>query len=297
MLLDQQLCPAVAGRKCGAFMSPLFRDPHPTCARCRGKKCTSHVTCDICKDWSVAQWEAFLKKRSYSGCCKSRPSHCTATLPSLRLCFFGSWALFAFSTSFLPSFRRVWTCGEVGGHLPGWLSWCLLSSLSRPSVWGGGGGKSVSEVLGFWRRVWLRCFLPLGGWSGGALSGVNCARCSAPPSVDSSVSVEHDPRSRSRSWGPLPLSLFPGLPVTWQGLGKGDVVPARGLVGCLPGLASHALPTRPVRGLVDECALAEALHTPPLPPCGLKSRSSEHFQGCWVHSRSRSGHLRSWRMR
>ena len=161
MLLDQQLCPAVAGRKCGAFMSPLFRDPHPTCARCRGKKCTPHVTCDICKDWSVAQWEAFLKKRSYSGCCKSRPSHCTATLPSLRLCFFGSWALFAFSTSFLPSFRRVWACGEVGGHLPGWLSWCFLSSLSLAlrCVWvwvcvcGGGGGESVSEVLGFWRRV------------------------------------------------------------------------------------------------------------------------------------------------
>ena len=32
------------------------------------------VTCDICKDWSVAQWEAFLQKRSYSGRRKSRPS-------------------------------------------------------------------------------------------------------------------------------------------------------------------------------------------------------------------------------
>ena len=50
MLLDQRLCPGVGGRKCGAFMSPIFRDPHPTCARCRGKKCTSDVTCDICKD-------------------------------------------------------------------------------------------------------------------------------------------------------------------------------------------------------------------------------------------------------
>ena len=42
-------------------MSPIFRDPHPTCARCRGAKCTSYVTCILCKDWSVAQWEAFCK--------------------------------------------------------------------------------------------------------------------------------------------------------------------------------------------------------------------------------------------
>ena len=67
-------CPGVGDRRCGAFMSPLFRDLHPTCARCSGVKCTADVTCDICKDWSVAQWEAFLKKRSYSGRSKSLPS-------------------------------------------------------------------------------------------------------------------------------------------------------------------------------------------------------------------------------
>ena len=39
MSCDQRLCPGVAGCRCGAFMVPLFRDPHPTCARCRGKKC------------------------------------------------------------------------------------------------------------------------------------------------------------------------------------------------------------------------------------------------------------------
>ena len=38
------------------------------------KKYTADVTCDICKDWSVVQWEAFLKKRSYSGRRKSCPS-------------------------------------------------------------------------------------------------------------------------------------------------------------------------------------------------------------------------------
>ena len=56
MSLDQRLCSGVKG----AFMLPLFRDLHPTCARCRGRKCTSDVTCDICKDWSVPQLEAFV---------------------------------------------------------------------------------------------------------------------------------------------------------------------------------------------------------------------------------------------
>ena len=80
MSCDQRLCPGVGGRRCGAFMSPIFRDPHPTCARCRGIKCTADVTCDICKDWSVAQWEVFLKRHPYSGCRKKCPSG--SALPS-----------------------------------------------------------------------------------------------------------------------------------------------------------------------------------------------------------------------
>ena len=74
MSCDQRLCPGVGAVGVGAFMSPIFRDPHPTCARCRGVKCTADVTCDICKDWSVAQWEAFLKHRPYSGRRKKCPS-------------------------------------------------------------------------------------------------------------------------------------------------------------------------------------------------------------------------------
>ena len=62
-------------------MSPLFRNQHPTCVRCRGTKCAADVTCDICKDWSVAQWESFLKKRPYSGRRKSHPSG--SALPSV----------------------------------------------------------------------------------------------------------------------------------------------------------------------------------------------------------------------
>ena len=62
---------------------PLFWDPHPTCSRCRGRKCTSDMTCDICKDWSVAQWEVFVKKRFYSGRRKSHPSG--SSLPTAPL--------------------------------------------------------------------------------------------------------------------------------------------------------------------------------------------------------------------
>ena len=44
---EQRLCPGNGAKKCGAFMSPLFRDPHPTCARCRGRHCSDDMTCDI----------------------------------------------------------------------------------------------------------------------------------------------------------------------------------------------------------------------------------------------------------
>ena len=56
------------------FCQHWTRDPHPTCARCRGKICTKDMTCDFCADWSVAQWELFTKKRSYKERKKSRPS-------------------------------------------------------------------------------------------------------------------------------------------------------------------------------------------------------------------------------
>ena len=70
-----RICPGVGNRKCGAFLSTLDRDLHPTCARCRGKICTNDMTCDFCADWSAAQWELFTKKCSYKERKKSsRPS-------------------------------------------------------------------------------------------------------------------------------------------------------------------------------------------------------------------------------
>ena len=47
----------LGGRECGAFLSSLDRDPHPTCPRCRDKICTRDRTCAFCVHWSPAQWE------------------------------------------------------------------------------------------------------------------------------------------------------------------------------------------------------------------------------------------------
>ena len=74
MSRELRICPGVGGRKCGAFLSSLDRDPHPTCARCRGNICTRDMTCDFCIDWSPAQWELFAKKRTYKERKRSRPS-------------------------------------------------------------------------------------------------------------------------------------------------------------------------------------------------------------------------------
>ena len=63
---DQRVCPGRTGKKCGVFMSPLIRDPHIHCPRCRGNKCTIDNTCIICKSWPPEQWELFAKKKSYA---------------------------------------------------------------------------------------------------------------------------------------------------------------------------------------------------------------------------------------
>ena len=72
MSRELRICPGVGDRKCGAFLSRLDRDPHPTCTRCRGKVCTKDLTCDCCAVWSAEQWELFSKKRSYKE--RKRPS-------------------------------------------------------------------------------------------------------------------------------------------------------------------------------------------------------------------------------
>ena len=52
MSRELRICPRVGSRKCGAFLSTLDRNPHPTCISCNAKVCTIDMTCDICADWS-----------------------------------------------------------------------------------------------------------------------------------------------------------------------------------------------------------------------------------------------------
>ena len=139
MSLSQRLCPGAGGRKCGAFMSPLFRAPHPTCARCRSRKFSSDVTCDICKDWSVVQWEAFLKKRSYSGRRKSRPSGSALPPVSLPIPHSASASSETGHCSPSPCPSEGSGRAEKSGGISHVDSWCLPSPLSLFSGRGGGG--------------------------------------------------------------------------------------------------------------------------------------------------------------
>ena len=168
MSCDQRLCPGVGGRRCGAFMSPLFRDPHPTCARCRGVKCMSDVTCDICKDWSVPQWEAFLKRH---------PSLCASDPSSLHLGFFGSWTPCGLPLGHPPLLLRGMTARGRRRVSPAWVL-----ARSPRSPFGGGGEGGRREGLSFCGRERFGCFLSLGGEGNGiiALTGVACARWPLP---------------------------------------------------------------------------------------------------------------------
>ena len=69
-----RLCPGI-GKPCGIFMSSLTRDPHPLCKRCRGQDCTRLLTCDVCVNWTDAQWKEFEKKRK-----KKSKSHSLGTV-------------------------------------------------------------------------------------------------------------------------------------------------------------------------------------------------------------------------
>ena len=68
-------CPGNGGRPCGTYMSPLFRDPHPTCTRCRGRSCSYNSTCNTCDGWSLDQWEHYCLKHAYAGRSKSSSLH------------------------------------------------------------------------------------------------------------------------------------------------------------------------------------------------------------------------------
>ena len=68
-------CPGNGGRQCGTYMSPLFRDPHPTCTRCRSRSCSFDTTRKICDGWSLDQWQHYRRKRAYAERSKSSSRH------------------------------------------------------------------------------------------------------------------------------------------------------------------------------------------------------------------------------
>ena len=68
-------CPGIGSRPCRTYMSPLFRDPDPTCTRCRGRSCSYNSTCNTCDGWSLDQWEHYRLKSAYAGRSKSSSRH------------------------------------------------------------------------------------------------------------------------------------------------------------------------------------------------------------------------------
>ena len=159
-----RICPGVGDRKCGAFLSSLDRDPHPTCSRCRGKICTMEMTCDICADWSVAQWEQFVKKRAYKD--RKKPSCPSGSVPPAPL---------TSPRAFSPS----------GVSRPG------TSSSSRPSGGQGKQGWSQGAPGVVTREVPSPPARSRSSERGGSVSGLSCgARGRAPASPSPSGAGE-----------------------------------------------------------------------------------------------------------
>ena len=174
MSCDQRLCPGVGGCRCRAFMSPLFKYPHPTCARCRGVRCTADVICDICRDWSVAQWEVFLKWCPYSGCRKPRPSGSAlppapqTTLPSASSSSEAGRPATSPTLDLFPFIQRGLTAQGGGG--------CRSRGLSRGSpssslpLEGGEGGIAMGALASGGARVSAASSLTGGGVADSSLS-------------------------------------------------------------------------------------------------------------------------------
>ena len=144
MSRELRICPRVGDRKCGAFLSTLDRDPHPTCARCRGKICTKDLTCDFCAVWSAEQWERFLKKRSYKERKKHRPSGSVPPAQQTSPRAETSSGVSRPGTSSSSSSRPLWGQGEKEGSrgAPGVVSGGAPSPPARPRSSERGGSAS-----------------------------------------------------------------------------------------------------------------------------------------------------------
>ena len=189
MSREIRICPGVGDRKCGAFLSTLDCDPHPTCTRCRGRICTRDMTCNICANLSVAQWEQFVKKCAYKDRKKSRP---TGSVPPAPLTSPRAFSPSAVSRpgTFFSSSRPSGGQGKQGGSqgAPGDVSRGAPSppARSRSSERGG----SVSGLLSGARRRALSS-PPSGAGEAGAAHSQQTPPSRAAASVVSSHSSLH----------------------------------------------------------------------------------------------------------
>ena len=132
MSRELRICHGVGDRKCGAFLSRLDRDPHPTCTRCRGKVCTKDLTCDFCAVWSAEQWELFSKKRSYKE--RKRPSGSVPPAQQASPCAETSSGVSRPGTNYSSSSRPLGGQGKQEGSrgAPGVVSGGAPSPPARP---------------------------------------------------------------------------------------------------------------------------------------------------------------------
>ena len=131
-------------RNCGAFLSTFERDPHPTCARCRGKICTMTLICDICAVWSAEQWERFNKKHSYRERKKHRPSGSVPPAQQTSPRAETSSGISRPGTTSASSSRPLGGAGGGGGG----------GSQGAPGVVSGGGGSLSSRSTSVQREGW-----------------------------------------------------------------------------------------------------------------------------------------------
>ena len=193
MSKDLRICPGMGARKCGAFLARLDRDPHPTCARCRGRICTKDMTCDFCAVWSAEQWELFAKKRSYKER-KHRPSGSAPSAQQTSPRAETSSGVSRPGTSSSSSSRPLGgqERGEGSQGAPGVVSGGAPSPPARPrsSERGGSASRHLSGVSG----LAPSSPSPSGGGGAGVARSRQTSHSRVSESVDSPSFSPHVPR-------------------------------------------------------------------------------------------------------
>ena len=262
MSRELRLCPGVGGRKCGAFLSSLDRDPRPTCTRCRGKICTKDMTCDFCVGWSSSQWEAFAKKRSYIERKRSRSSGSLPPAAKTSRAGTSSEVLHpeAPSSSSLPSGGQAKKGGGESRDAPGAASREASSPPARPRSSERSG--SVSGRSSSARERAPVSSAPSGAGEGGAARSQQTPPVRSASLVASPRSSLHTPRrgeSGESSAVRSPFAIFSCFSIFGSRNKKGSWSPALGQAAPVTGLGALALaPAFRSRSRGRECRRRES---------------------------------------